>query len=263
MVARASIALLLWAFAASASAQGVVYIPNPSGPRGAEGALGPPGATGAEGAPGAAGADGTPGPQGIPGADGAPGTNGTNGTDGADAMPIIYSASPVAAASVDINNFVSSDCFKYLFEWRLTVSADDQELRGRTDSDNANSFDTDAGAYSYADSTLDTSAALSSISSSSTYLLLTEDNASIAVGNASGESAAGTIRIEHLGSASTQPLIYWQTRYINANGRATKVEGIGSRNTNGAINAIQILPENSPTTTITGEVRGYCIRNAN
>lgn len=251
MVRALFLGALLTLCAPLAAAQGVIYIPNNVGPQGPEGALGPPGATGAEG------------PGGAPGADGATGAAGANGADGADAMPLIFSASPVAAASVDVTGFVSVDCFKYWFEWKLTLSADDQELRMRTDDAGGASFDDAIGAYSYADSTLDTAAALSSISSSSTFLLLTEDNAGIAMGNASGESGAGTIRLEHLGSASAQPILSWNNRYMNANGRITKVEGVGSRNINGAINAFQIFPENSPTTTLTGEVRGYCVRNAN
>ncbi len=234
--------LFFWALFAPAIsfAQAPIYIPNIVGP------------TGPEGAPGATGANGT---------DGTPGMDGAPGADGADTTPLLVSLSPSGDASVSITNFASSDFIKYRIEYWLTLSADDQELYVHTDSDGGASYDSSAASYQFANRTVDTSAETTNLSSSATAISLVEDAAGGAIGNASGESVSGSIIIEHLGSASTQPILTFRTAYVSANGSISLTEGAGTRLANAAIDAIEFDPEGA--TTVTGEVRVYGIRNAN
>lgn len=220
-------------------AQAPVFIPppGPTGPAGPEGAQGPAGADGADGAPGA------------------------DGADGIDTQPLIATFSPSAASNVSITGFVSADYIKYRIEYWGTVSADDQELWLHTDSDGGASYDASAANYVSNNQTINTGGAVTYLNGTTSHIVLTEDGAGAAIGNASGESVSGSITIEHLGTASTQPLIRFETTYVDATARAASTRGAGTRVANAAIDAIEIDPEGA--TTFTGEVRVYGIRTAN
>lgn len=168
---------------------------------------------------------------------------------------------PSAAATVDILNLNRSACLKYRVEFALTLSADDQEVYLRTDSDSGASFDSGGTDYNYVSRGIDTGpTSLSNASTGASSMAIVEDGAGAAVGNTTGESVNGIIRVEHRGSASVDPVISWDTTYASAgSGRTVRMYGGGRRLAQATINALQILAEGA--TTMTGEVRVYCIRS--
>ena len=231
-------------------AQTPVYIPavvGPSGPQGPTGAQGP---------------EGPPGPQGDAGA---PGANGADGADGADGMPVIFSADPSAAASVNIP-LTDATCFQYQFDVDLSVSSDDKEIYIRTDSDGGASPDSGASDYRFATRGItDAGTSITYSSAGAAQMGLTDDGVDGAVGSnsANGEYFTGRIVVASLGSSTRKPMIRWDTIFLNPNGLVFRAYGGGIRASAAAIDFIQIFAEGSPTTTVSGKVRGYCIRDAN
>lgn len=237
--------------------------PGPDGPQGPQGIPGDQGPTGAQGPQGVQGPQGPTGPQGIQGPQGDDGPIGATGASG-DSFPVIKSYSVSSAASIDITNFIDPAYQKYVIDIHATIGVDDKELYIRTDSDGGASFDNGSADYQYISRGLDaTAAGLTANASSAAQISLTDDNTGLALGNAAGESFHGTVVLETFGSGSIDPILRWNIAYTTANGGLTSMYGAGRRKTHAAIDSIQILPEGSPTTTITAEVRVYGVRNAN
>lgn len=237
----------LWALLlpALAAAQAPIYIPNIVGPTGPEGAQGPPGVTG------------DTGPQGVQGETGEPGPPGPN------ALPILLSVSPAGADVVDIVDFSDPNYLSYWVVFRLRVSDDDKEVRILTDSDGNSSFDFGASDYGFVTRTLSAAGDSTVADDTSAFISLTATGAGLAVGNATGESIAGSIWIEQPGSVLAHPMLHWHISYVNSAGALTVAEGAGMRSQAAAITGLEIFPEDSPTTTLTGEVRVYGLLNSN
>lgn len=242
---RALLGLLLVALAAPAWAQSpIVQIPPP----GPEGAIGPAGLFGEQGPTGDTGAEGPQGPA---------------GATGPNSIPVLFVGDVEDVSSVDISDFVSEDYLAYEVFFSLMLSDDDKELRLRSDAGGDESWDTGASDYGFTSHGVSPAGEETNADTAADFISLTSTGSGLAVGADVGESIAGSIWLDQLGSASLAPLLRWHIVYTNADGSPTIIDGAGVRNTAAALTGLQLLAEDSPTTTLTGQVRVYGRRSVN
>ena len=179
-------------------------------------------------------------------------------------LVLLASASPSAAASVDITSAITSAYDTYLLVFNNLIPAtDDVILWMRTSTDNGSTFDSGAADYAFAvEGLLIGSGASTSISNSDNQevrIELSDDTATQAVGNGATEGISGHVWIYSPLSATVNTRVFSQVVYGAAEGHSAYLTGVGERAAAADVDAAQLLF--SSGNIASGEVRFYGVRD--
>ena len=192
-------------------------------------------------------------------------TDGTNWFTVTSATPpglvLLASASPSAAASVDIVSAITATYETYLLVYNnLRPATDDSVLYLRTSTDNGSTFDTGTG-YAFDTQTYSagTGTAVINTSGGGAQIELTDDTALLGVGNLTTEGVSGHVWIYSPLSTAHYTLITGESAYVDQDATLAASRTAGARTAAADVDAVQLLFDSGNITS--GEVRFYGVRN--
>ena len=176
-------------------------------------------------------------------------------------LALLASASPSAAASVDILSAIVAGYKSFLLAFdNLVPATDDVELWLRTSTNNS-TFDSGAGNYEYALGTVNTVGSGAAVNSSSaTRILMSDTGATRTVGSAPGEGISGRVWISDPLDTAMETRVQFETFYISAGAISYAARGMGVRESAADVDAVQLLFERGNMES--GEVRLYGLKEA-
>ena len=179
---------------------------------------------------------------------------------------LLASASPSAAASVDITSAITATYDTYLLVFsNLIPVTDDVGLWLRTSTDNGSAFDSGATEYSFgADGVIadgPTGSIISNGDDSNSEIVFTDNAATKGVGNASTEGISGKIWFYNPLNASVFTRVYFDAVWGSADSNySAHVTGFGARKAAADVDAVQLLFESGNIAS--GEVRFYGVKSS-